>query len=29
MAATKRTPIHKNVPSFHSGTGRWLFSGFL
>jgi len=24
MAATKRSPIHKNVQSFRSGTGRWL-----
>jgi hypothetical protein len=25
MAATKRSPIHKNVARFRSGTGRWLF----
>jgi len=24
MAATKRSPIHKNVARFRSGTGRWL-----
>lgn len=26
MAATERSPIHKNVLSFRSGTGRWLSS---